>query len=151
MWRNVGIRNVNLMNGTQQSSSKGSSWLQPALHLAVQTLAKIAQGSTGFLLLMLKTNYFDRDGYRTFIMQILCQRMKTFLFVPNISKNIFSNETLRWGICLTSLSHCFGNISWLFQCVGKQPFPWNFFLSSSCILVLQPWLKQSFLLVSIPG
>ena len=66
------IRNFNLTNGTQQSSSKESSWLQLALRLAVQTVAKIAQGwvFTGFLLLMLKTNYFDKDGYKTFIAQI---------------------------------------------------------------------------------
>ena len=72
MWRDVGIRNYNLKNGTQQLSSKESSWLQPALRLAVQTLAKVAQDwvFTVYLLLMLKTNYFDKDGYKTFIAQI---------------------------------------------------------------------------------
>ena len=44
---------------------------------------------------MLKTNYFDRDGYKTFIAQIPFQKMKTFMFVRTISKKIASNETLR--------------------------------------------------------
>ena len=73
---------------------------------------KIAQGwvFTRLLLLILKTNYFDRDGYKTFIAQIPCQRMKTFMFVRTISKKIASNDTLRcviWNLYFECASAIF--------------------------------------------
>lgn len=89
---------------TPWSSSKESSWFQPALYLALQTLAKIGHGwhFLEFLLQMLKDGYragsADRAGYRTFIAQIPSYKTKTSLFVWNISTKIASNETLRWGI-----------------------------------------------------
>ena len=47
---------------------------------------------------MVKTNDFDKDGYRTFIVQSPYRKKKTFLFVQIISEKIASNETLRWDI-----------------------------------------------------
>ena len=48
------------------------------MHLAVRTLAKISQGWLFIesLLQMLKTNDFDRDGYRKFIVQFPYQKAK---------------------------------------------------------------------------
>ena len=67
------------------------------MHLAERALAKITQGWVfiAFLLQMLKTYYFTRDGCRTFIVHFPCQKMKTFLFVWIISEKVASNETLK--------------------------------------------------------
>ena len=66
------------------------------MHLAVRTLAKKKQKKTQ--LQMVKTNDFDKDGYRTFIVQSPYRKKKTFLFVQIISEKIAPNETLRWDI-----------------------------------------------------
>ena len=73
----------------------------------------------GFLLQMLKTNCFDRDGYRTFIVQIPCRNKKTFLFARIISEKIVSNEYFQvinavfvsgdkyWtGLIVSSVKYC---------------------------------------------
>ena len=74
---------VSTLRIEQSSSSKELSWLQLVVHFAVQTLAKIAKGGVfiKFLLQMFKTNYSDRERYKTFIVQIPCRKMKIFLFV----------------------------------------------------------------------
>ena len=50
------------------------------------------------LLQMLKANDFNRNGSRTFIVQFLCQKMKTISFLEQFPKKHASSETLRWGI-----------------------------------------------------
>ena len=85
----------NLKEAEKYSSSKESSWLQPVLHLAVVSVAKIIQGWVfiGFLLQMLKTKYFDRDGYRTFIVQISSRKKKTFFVSLNhLEKDFFQRD-----------------------------------------------------------
>ena len=52
----------------------------------------------GPLLQMLKANDFNRDGCRTFIVQLPCWKMKTSLFAWIISEKNPSSETLRWGV-----------------------------------------------------
>ena len=43
--------------------------------------------------MFIEANYFNRDGYRTFIVHFPCQNMKTlFLYVQTILENIASNE-----------------------------------------------------------
>ena len=53
---------------------------------------------TGPLLQMLKAKDFERDGCWTFIVQLPCPKMKTFLFAWVISEKNASSKTLRWGI-----------------------------------------------------
>ena len=73
-------------NRTLWSSFKETSWLQIAMHLAVGNLGKYPRDQffIGSLLQMLKANYFDRDGCRTLIVQLPCQKMKSFLFAQII-------------------------------------------------------------------
>ena len=113
----------------------------------------------GSLLEMPKTNYFDRDEYRTFIVQFPCRKMKTFLFAQIVSKKIASNEASEWGIlylffcsghsCSQLLNPSIDNLSYLFQSLDKQSFLSKFLCFSSRIL-LQTQHKPSFLLVLIP-
>ena len=102
----------------------------------------------GFLLQMLKTNCFDRDGYRTFIVQIPCRNKKTFLFARIISEKIVSNEyfqvinavfvsgdkywtslivsSVKYCICLPSLNPHADNLSQLLQSLDRQSYLCNF-------------------------
>ena len=108
---------------------------------------------------MPKTNDFDRDEYRTFIVQFPCRKMKTFSFAQIVSKKIASNEASEWGIlylffcsghsCSQLLNPCIDNLSYLFQSLDKQSFLCKFLCFSSRIL-LQTQHKPSFLLVLIP-
>ena len=67
------------------------------MHLDVDTPVKVSEGRIfiGSLLQMLKTNYFNRDGYRTLIMRFPKRKIKTFSFAQIISEKIASEETLR--------------------------------------------------------
>ena len=84
MWFNVEWE-VSTLRIEQSSSSKELSWLQFVVHFAVQSLAKIANGWVfiKFLLQMFKTNYSDRERYKTFIVQIPCRKMKIFYVCLN--------------------------------------------------------------------
>ena len=44
---------------------------------------------------MLKANGFDRDGWRTFIVQFPWQKMKAFWFARVTAEKAGSNETLQ--------------------------------------------------------
>ena len=66
------------------------------LYLILQKYSKV-EVFIGSLLQMLKTNDFDWDGWRTFIVQIFWRKMKFFLLAQITVEKAASNQTVRWG------------------------------------------------------
>ena len=110
---------------------------------------------------MFKANDFDRDAWGTFIVQILCQKMKTFCLLKSFQKKIAFSQTLMWiilycfpvqaqTIFLTGFTLCIDNITYLLQSLDKQSLLCNFYISALVFSQLQIQHKASFLQVLIP-
>ena len=122
---------------------------------ALQALAKIAQDWVflGFLMQIVKINYFDRNGYGSFIMQIPCQKILVKCTVQistptqvnhlaSLAKWLSVHLQTKWlwvRVPLQSLklkpmhlqaflptSIHINNISYLLQSLDKQSFLYNF-------------------------
>ena len=102
MWRNVGMRNLNLKNGTLVIFQRVGCNLRCIwLYLLLQKYPRV-EFFIGFLLQMLKANDFNRDGCRIFIVQFPYRKMKTFL-MNNFGIKCFQWDLKVWNIVFVSL------------------------------------------------
>ena len=89
MWHNVGMRNFNFKHITP---SKESSWLQPALYLALQTLTKIAQSWVFAGLLLQNKLLWQRWIYNIHYADPLAKDGKLFVCFNHLRKDCFQQD-----------------------------------------------------------
>ena len=92
---------------------------------------------------MLKTNDFDRDRCRTFIVQFPCQNMKAFCLFESFRKKTGSRRPYGGEHCICfpaqeiltlSLYVCLDNISYLLQSLNKESLLYKILYFNFCIL-----------------